>query len=74
MGESALFALTDTATPAFLSQLYSMPLGLTVHYGANQSVAEFYKEVYRLTFALVTYDSTKIGNIYVPTSAQLFTV
>lgn len=45
LGASLLFALTDVATPAFLSALYGMPPGLSVQHGSNQSVAEFYGEV-----------------------------
>ncbi len=46
LGASSLFALTDTATPRFLSQLYSIPAGQQVNHGSNQSVAEFYDEFY----------------------------
>jgi len=45
LGASLLFALTDVATPAFLSSLYGIPPGLSVQHGSNQSVAEFYGEV-----------------------------
>lgn len=46
IGASSLFALTDTATARFLSELYSIPAGQQVNHGSNQSVAEFYKEFY----------------------------
>ena len=45
---SNLFALTDVATASFLSNLYSIPKGLSVKHGSNQSVAEFYGEVDQL--------------------------
>jgi hypothetical protein len=43
---SNLFALTDVATAAFLSDLYSIPSGISVKHGSNQSVAEFYGQFY----------------------------
>ena len=46
VGSSHLFVCTDTATASFLSDLYNIPRGLTVRYGSNQSVAEFYGEFY----------------------------
>lgn len=45
-GVSNRFALTDVATASFLSDLYSIPKGIQVNYGSNQSVAEFYGEFY----------------------------
>lgn len=45
LGSSNLFALTDVATAHFLSELYSIPEGLSVRHGSNQSVVEFYGEV-----------------------------
>ena len=45
LGASLLFALTDVATPSFLSALYGIPPGLSAQHGSNQSVAEFYGEV-----------------------------
>jgi hypothetical protein len=45
LGASDLFALTDVATAHFLSDLYSIPQGISVQHGSNQSVAEFYGEV-----------------------------
>jgi hypothetical protein len=45
LGASNLFALTDVATAHFLSNLYSIPQGLSVSHGSNQSVVEFYGEV-----------------------------
>ena len=45
-GTTVYFALTDVATPAFLADLYSVPLGLNVRFGSNQSVVEFYGEFY----------------------------
>jgi hypothetical protein len=45
LGSSNLFALTDVATGHFLSNLYSIPQGISVQHGSNQSVAEFYGEV-----------------------------
>ena len=47
LGSSDLFALTDVATASFLSDLYSIPRGMSVQHGSNQSVAEFYGEVSR---------------------------
>jgi hypothetical protein len=52
LGQSNLFALTDVATAAFLSKLYSIPQGLSVQHGSNQSVAEFYGEVNKSTTIL----------------------
>jgi len=46
LGVSDYIALTDTATATFLSELYSIPKGISVQYGSNQSVAEFYGEFY----------------------------
>ncbi len=46
VGTSSLFALTDVATAHMLSQLYSIPQGLSVQHGSNQSVVEFYHEFY----------------------------
>ena len=43
---SHIFALTDTATPAFLSSLYGIPPNLSVQHGSTQAVAEFYGEFY----------------------------
>lgn len=45
---SALFALTDVATPQFLSTLYHIPTGLKVpaNVSSTQAVAEFYGEFY----------------------------
>ncbi len=45
LGQSNLFALTDVATAGFLSDLYSIPKGISVQHGSNQSVVEFYGEV-----------------------------
>jgi hypothetical protein len=45
-GHSTLFVLTDVATVPLLLELYSIPTGLTVRHGSNQSVIEFYNEFY----------------------------
>jgi hypothetical protein len=45
---SHVFALTDVATVAFLQELYNIPAGIKVRYGSNQSVVEFYEEVFRI--------------------------
>ena len=45
VGTSNLFALTDVASAHFLSSLYSIPQGISVQHGSNQSVVEFYEEV-----------------------------
>lgn len=45
-GASDLVALTDVMTASILNDLYAVPPGLKVRYGSNQSVVEFYEEVF----------------------------
>jgi hypothetical protein len=45
LGASSLFALTDVATAHLLSNLYSIPPGISAQHGSNQSCIEFYGEV-----------------------------
>ena len=49
VGVSDLFVLTDVATVSFLSALYKIPAGQTVHnMNATQALPEFYEEVKRM--------------------------
>ena len=46
IGSSDLFVLTNVATVSFLSSLYNIPAGQTVHnMNATQALPEFYEEV-----------------------------
>ena len=50
IGSTNLFALTDVAVPSFLNNLYNIPKGTAVKHGSNQSVVEFYGEVFLFFF------------------------
>jgi len=71
IGKSYLQALTDTATPEFLKNLYNVPLGISVRHGSNQSVAEFYGQFYSnsdlelfLSNTGLSVESIPVSNVY----------
>ena len=66
-GISTPFFLTDTATAAFLSKLYNIPSGLTVRYGSNQSVAEFYGQFYSNKDLYKFFELSGLPNATIPT-------
>lgn len=67
-GSSHLFALTDVATASFLMDLYNIPQGLTVRYGSNQSVVEFYEEYYSNSDLLEFLSLSGLRNATIPVS------
>lgn len=71
LGTSNQQTLTDTATAQFLSNLYSIPSGLTVRYGSNQSVAEFYGEFYSNSDLLSFFQLSGLPAATIPNSNVL---
>lgn len=71
LGTSNYFALTDVATAAFLTQLYNLPLGLSVRYGSNQSVVEFYGEFYSNSDLIQFMALSGLPNATIPKSNVL---
>ena len=68
IGKSYLQALTDTATPDFLKNLYSVPLGLSTRHGSNQSVAEFYGQFYSNSDLALFFSNTGLSIEDIPVS------
>lgn len=55
IGNTTYFALTDVATPDFLSRLYNIPKGLSVKHGSTQGCSEFYGDQYFSNADLAAY-------------------
>lgn len=67
LGSLPLVALTDTATPQMLKELYNVPSNLAVKFASNQSVVEFYGQYYSNDDLSKFLLSVGMAKAYIPT-------